>query len=256
MDYKTEEKFWEIFWEKIKLPQKVDYNFKNDRIIAENFTKFIPKAKSGQRALEIGCAPGKWMVLFNKELGYNISGIEYVEVAAKKTIENFHILDIPAEEYDVQVADFFKVEPSSDFDVVFSLGFIEHFNDWEMVIDKHLKYCKPNSYLVLGLPNFRGINYSIQKIIDNNTKQTALLPIHNLKIMDLKLLRGYAESRNLDILKLDYVGGFEPGLFNTDTGGWLLRMFLKITVKIASIIFGSLNHRATSSYIFCVFKLR
>lgn len=31
----TEKLFWEKFWNEIKLPQTVDYNFKNDRIIAE-----------------------------------------------------------------------------------------------------------------------------------------------------------------------------------------------------------------------------
>ena len=253
---KTEEEFWSKFWQKVKLPETVDLRFKNDRVIAENFLKYIPKASFDKRVLEIGCAPGKWLVLFNKELNYLISGIEYVPIAADKTVENFKILNIPEEQYTMQKADFFTLQPNPIYDTVFSLGFIEHFDDWGAVLDKHLMYCKSNSYLVIGLPNFKGLNYYLQKFIDNHTTETKLLPVHNLNVMSLDVLGKYAKERNLEIKMLSYIGGFERSLFNTNVGNMVTKLTLKSLVRICAILFGKFNTKNTSSYIFGVFKVK
>ncbi|QKJ29406.1 class I SAM-dependent methyltransferase [Mucilaginibacter mali] len=253
---KTEEDFWAGFWANLKFPQIVNYNLKNDRVISDNIVKYIPKANLKKKVLEIGCAPGKWLVLFYEKLGYHITGIEYVDIAARKTIENFQILNIPEEAYAIQIADFLAVDAVPEFDVVFSLGFIEHFDNWDAILDKHIKFCKPGAHLLIGLPNFRGINYIIQKIIDNNTTDTKLLPIHNLNIMDTAVLRDYAEKRGLEIIKLDYVGGFEPALFNTNAGNKFVQFILKCAVKTGALIFGNLNTSKTSSYILGVFKVK
>ncbi len=252
----TEEQFWIDFWGQIKLPQIVDLTFKNDRIIAENIMEYIPKAQLNRSVLEIGCAPGKWLAFFNQELNYNIAGIEYVRAAASKTVENFQLLNIPDNQYSVQTADFLSVTPEPIYDVVFSFGFIEHFDEWEEIIDKHIAYCKSKGYLILGLPNFKGISYGIQKMIDKYGNGNKLLPVHNLEVMDLNKIRAYIQGKNLDILKLDYVGGFEPTLFNTEVNNWAIKNVLRCIVKGSSLLLNKCNTQFTASYILGVFKLK
>jgi 2-polyprenyl-3-methyl-5-hydroxy-6-metoxy-1,4-benzoquinol methylase len=41
---------------------------------------------------------------------------------------------------------------------VISFGFIEHFDNPENVIQKHLDLLKPGGILIVGVPNFTGIH--------------------------------------------------------------------------------------------------
>lgn len=247
----------EDFWAKIALPEKVNYAFKNDRVIAETFKRYIPKASKNQSVVEVGCAPGKWLTMFHEELGYSITGIEYVDVAATKTVENFEILGIPKEKYNIISGDFFNISIPQKFDVVFSLGFVEHFENFDIVMDKHLALCKENNgYLAIGLPNFNGLNYIIQRFIDKRQTGAKLLPLHNLNVMNIQIFLDYAKRKNLDIICSGYIGGFERALFNTDLNTKFNRLTIRIVLRICNILFGSWNNRFTSSYLFFVFKTK
>jgi len=43
------------------------------------------------------------------------------------------------------------------FDIVFSMGFIEHFSDLDSIVGKHVELLKKHGILLLGVPNYRGI---------------------------------------------------------------------------------------------------
>jgi len=250
----TDKDFWENFWNTVVLPVNVDYKFKNDRIIARTIKKYIPNGETIKTAIEIGCAPGKWLVFFNKELNYHVTGVEYLETATRKTIENMNISKVPSEQYNIISCDFFDFNSMKKYDVVFSLGFIEHFTDWEKVLDKHIDLCSDGEYVIIGFPNFHGINYIFQKQIDKYLKDP-LIPNHNLSMMNLKLFKKYAEKRGLSLYFGNLVGGFERSLFNTHAvGNKMLRILLKGGVFLSSLFFGHLNTKYTASYIMFIFK--
>ena len=249
----TEKIFWENFWNTLSLPVNVNYKFNNDRAIANTIKKYIPNGNFTKTAIEIGCAPGKWLTFFIKELNYNVTGMEYLESAVQKTVENMNITGIPREQYEIIPCDFLNFSSSRKYDVVYSLGFLEHFSNWENVFDKHLELCM-GGYVVISFPNFNGINYIFQKIIDKYLKYP-LLPNHNLKIMNLHSLVKYAKKRGLSVCFCDYIGGFEPALFNTDVIRNKIIYFLLVKSKhLFTRLFGHFNTVMTSSYIIFIFK--
>jgi len=250
----TEKIFWEKFWSSITLPQKVDYDFKNDRVIAETIKKYIPSACKDKTVVEIGCAPGKWLVMFNKELGYKIAGFEYCEPAFDKTLENLEINEIGKEDIELELVDFLHANFNKTYDVVVSLGFIEHFDEIENIFTKHYELLNDSGYLVIGIPNFRGLNFHIQKLIDKFIEQK-IIPNHNLKAMNPQIMDSFAKRLKLEKVFSAYVGGFEPGLFNgTVVKPWILKKVLFALIRVCNLIFGSLNSRFSSGYIMCIYK--
>jgi SAM-dependent methyltransferase len=240
----TDQQFWIDYWGKINLPVFVDFKFKNDRVIAEEILNSIDKR--GQSVFEIGCAPGKWLSLLAKERSCNVTGIEYVHVAAEKTIENLHIQNIT--NFNIIHGDFFNYHPDQKFDIVLSLGFIEHFDNFEKVLNDKLAILAPQGQLIIGIPRFRGINYFLQLCIDKFI-DLKLLPSHNLTPMCTEVINDFADKNNLSIICNKYIGGFEPGLFPVgQISNTYARVTIKIIMRLLTFIFGSFNSKYTSSY--------
>ena len=91
------------------------------------------------------------------------------------------------------------------FDLVFSLGLIEHFSEPEHVIEAHLRYLKPGGTLMIGCPNFLGVNRAI-------VKRLAPSLLHSLDpgITSIKRWSTFDSTFGLSRAFLGYVGGFEP----------------------------------------------
>lgn len=248
----TNELFWETYWKTLKLPIGVDWGFKNDRVIGQEILDTVPQ-KPGLSVLEIGCAPGKWLSFLSKELkASKVSGIEYVESAANKTIENLKLQNIS--NFEIIKGDFFTHNFTETYDVVLSLGFIEHFEDYEKVLLQQLDLVSKDGYLIMGIPRFIGVNYLMQKNLDKQISNK-LIPGHNLKTMHLENFDTFAKKYNLTIVSNKYIGGYERGLFPVgEVESKPGRIFFKIINKALGIILGNINSNLTSSYQIAVFK--
>jgi cyclopropane fatty-acyl-phospholipid synthase-like methyltransferase len=241
----TTEEFWDHFWEGVKLPVKPDLTFKNDRVISNALLKYVKTQSSGKKSLEIGCAPGKWMVFAAEHLGYHSSGVEYLPKAAETTRKNLIQCNVDGE---VITADFFEYKPERKFDLVMSYGFIEHFDNYEDVFRRHLDLVNDNGFLVLGLPRFRGLNYLVQSLIDPSMERPYLRS-HVLPLMELKPFAKLAEKYKLKKIAIDYIGGFEPSLFPIgEIKNPVVKFITRVIVKLSSLLFGKINSRYTSSY--------
>lgn len=247
----TNEQFWENYWRALKLPITVDKNFKNDNVIANAIIESIPK-KAIKSALEIGCAPGKWLSFLAKEFSCQVTGIEYVEIAANKTIENLKIQKI--NNFQIINADFFNHNISTQFDLVISLGFIEHFSHYEKVMEDQLKLVSNEGFLVVGIPRFKGINYFLQKGIDKFI-QNKLIDSHNLETMNLKVFDSFAKKHNMTLVANKLIGGFEPGLFPVgEISNVFMKIFYKVLLKLCNLLFGNSNTPFAASYQIAIFK--
>ena len=250
----TEKSFWENYWGDIKLPLRVDLKFKNDRIITEVIKKNIPQGNENKRALEIGRAPGKWMLFLCEKLNYSVDGFEYLEIAAEKTRENFEKCGIPNSRFKVITADFLTQIPTPMYDLVISLGFIEHFENYQDVFQKHIAYTKKGGYVIIGFPNFKGLNYLIQYLIDK-IAGSQIIANHNLLIMDKEVIHRLVLESECKEVFIDYIGGFEPALFNAkDIKNPLLRFVFKLTLKFLAVIFNHTRFPYVASYFIVVFK--
>lgn len=148
--------YWEDAWKEIKLPQV--YEPKRIPEIDSIFRRYLPRSKT---IIEIGCAPGRWMAYFFQQFDCEVYGIEYAPDAAEITVKNLNYLQIPP---NVIVQDFFNFETSDYYDVVFSAGFVEHFEQPERVLERIIKLAAPDEGIVVTIiPSMIGINRWISK---------------------------------------------------------------------------------------------
>lgn len=204
----TDVELWDDYWHGVELPSRIDPRLPFDRC----FAAWLRAALAGEsgEVFEVGCAPGKWLAVAHDAAGLRPSGIEYSPAGVAATRRNFALLGIePRELID---GDFFAIEPEARFDVVLSLGFIEHFDDPAAVLDRTLGWVRPGGVLVVGVPNFRGVHGLLQRALDPK-----VLAAHNLAVMDPAVLTGWAASRGLAVERAGYLCGFEPALPVPDT---------------------------------------
>ncbi len=200
----TTKEHWDENWERIKLPAEIRKEEASPLTLEliKIFEKFLPR-QPGLTILEIGGAPGQFLAYFSREFGCIPYALDYSDAGCQKLRENFKLLNL-----DVHVIqrDFFEdLSDLPKFDIVFSSGFIEHFIDLEDVVKRHLNLLKKDGILVLGVPNFKGINRVILKQL-----APKLLSMHNLNNMDYKNWESFETNLGLKTVFRNYIGGFEP----------------------------------------------
>jgi SAM-dependent methyltransferase len=256
----TSEAFWDDYWKSLTVPVQYDDAFSNDRAIGDIIRRFVPPCDDfSKKAIEIGCAPGKWMLFLLKMSGYTVHGCEYLKSGAEKTEQNFEHFRIPRERYRVLRGDFFTIELDQNYDVVLSLGFVEHFTDFAGTMNKHLALLKPGGLLVVGLPRFVGVNWILQAVIDLFTgeRMRRYLPVHNLSIMNLHAFASFAANSGCELLFNDFVGGFETALFPVNNiRVRKVRALVNRTISFVSKMKWFQNGRFVASYQMCVLRKR
>lgn len=97
-----------------------------------------------RRVLEVGCSTGRWLRWFCREYNCEGYGVDTNAGGFKKKDMNF------------MVGDAFRL-PYQDavFDVVFSLGLIEHFKKHErfLLLKEQTRVLKNNGFLICEIPN-------------------------------------------------------------------------------------------------------
>lgn len=253
----TEQKFWENYWHSLTLPSIVDESFSFDRCLKSRLLARLkdlaPANQHGVRrsVFEVGAAPGKWLTLFPQE-EYAVAGIEYTEKGMIALRKNMELLEISPLEL-IQ-GDFFNVEPRPDYDVVMSLGFIEHFDDPVPVIARHAAWLRPGGLLVLGVPNFTGFHGLMQSMLDRT-----ILRAHNTSIMNLDFFRKTAPALGMHLETSEYLGSFEPALPLTYQPRSWRNIFPKAILRCASYIrkwrrLDNINSPFLSSYILTIYR--
>jgi SAM-dependent methyltransferase len=156
--------------------------------------------------MEVGCAPGGNLVQFHRLFGYEPFGVEYSPVGVAQTQSLFqqHGLD-PTH---VLEADFFDASfherCRERFDVIFSGGFIEHFEDPRKVVGLHVNLLRKGGYLVCSIPNLKSFSYPFLAVLGRD-----LLHSHNTKIMRLRSFTSLFGGLGLKPVYCGYCGMFQ-----------------------------------------------
>jgi len=210
----TDRDHWAKYWSNYryeKIPSKMVYD------------KYIPEIK-GDSFIEIGGFPGINAAYFYKNVCKDVTLIDfYVDKSIVSKFEQIN--DIPKDSIKCIESDFFQFESERKFDIVFSLGFIEHFENVQDVIERHIRLLSEKGYLLIILPNFRGLNGYIQWAFDKKN-----LCAHNLESMKIEKLKKIMQNTNLRSWKIEYTSKPmvwlepKPGIFNK-TGRTLIKYF-------------------------------
>ncbi|MBI1765633.1 MAG: class I SAM-dependent methyltransferase [Acidobacteria bacterium] len=185
--------------------------------------------QAGLQVLEVGSAPGENLVRLRRKFGYDVYGVEYAEVGVAINRANFAQAGI-ADDRVIQ-ADFFAPEFQTRyrerFDIVVSRGFIEHFDDVTVVLERHLTLLKAGGRLVVTIPRLTGINYPLCRFFD-----AELLDKHNLKIMEQAAFAALFAPLPLQPQFCGYFGTFSFQLFDTKAPRGARFALLRLSWKV------------------------
>ena len=252
----TSKEFWDSYWNEIDLPCTVDVTRPFERCLIRKLDLLLERYLSGRKdasIFEVGCAPGKWLAYLSLKHSLNPCGVEYLDKAYDATVRNLKSLNLSSN--GIINGDFFKIESRPMHDIVISLGFIEHFNDVDRVVERHLHWLKPGGILILGVPNFSNINGIIQKILNQN-----VLDAHNTNIMNKNYFHHIADKFNLNPDFIGHLGSFDPVMFIGDQNKpnklqFITNISLQILKRIRKIkLLDYLNSTLYSSYILSVYR--
>jgi SAM-dependent methyltransferase len=238
--------FWdeEYFWAGERPPLRPDPALPFDRTLIRAFAEHARPA-AGEEVVELGCAPAKWLVHLGETYGARVEGIEYTEKGAEFSRANLAACGV---EGTIHHGDVFTID-AQPRDLALSLGFIEHFDDLDAVFARHLDFVRPGGRLVVGVPNFTGINGALQARADR-----AYLDLHNRDAMRPALYRRLASLHGLQIEFLDNIGGPDPVIVKTE-GDRLATFAVLAESRLRRLkLTERLDHRLWSSYLLAVLR--
>lgn len=251
--------FWDRRWENKPIPGPINPHIRHlgnhvyrgfHRYFAQLFKK---QNTRGQKLLEIGCGRSRWLPYFALQFGFDVSGIDYSDVGCETAQA---ILDKAGVKGRIANADFFA--PPEDmlgaYDVIVSIGVVEHFTDTADCIDKFSRFLKPGGLMITQIPNMAGWVGELQKRLDRT-----VYDVH-VPLDDAALARAHREA-GLEVQRCDYLLSVNWAVmsFSKHTSGpiFLIRLALMKAVSMAFWFFERAGlrikpNRKTSPYIICV----
>jgi 2-polyprenyl-3-methyl-5-hydroxy-6-metoxy-1,4-benzoquinol methylase len=249
---KTEKGFWDSYWDKRK---SIKNNYQSLQIteIQRIFKKYLP-VNNHWSVLEIGGANSCFLEFMAKQFHYQICSLDYSSVGNQATRAHFAERNIEIQIFERDL--FSDLDTLPLFDLVYSLGFIEHFENPVPVIKQHLRLLKPEGILIIGIPNLTGI---YQKVLDRTAP--SFRKSHNLKIMNISSWGTFEGECRLKSIFKSYIGGFEPlnmkKLENKKPLSLLLYGFITLLTILLSFKISFLrkvNSRFLSGYIIGIYN--
>ncbi|GHU94493.1 hypothetical protein FACS1894156_2740 [Bacteroidia bacterium] len=215
----TDRNFWVEYWK----------NYQYEKIPATTpFEHLMPKLKGVNSFIEIGGFPGVYAAYFYKHGCKDVSLLDfYIDKRKVNTFEQIN--DIPQDTIHCIESDFFQFETNKQYDLVFSYGFIEHFEDTKNVMQHHNsliinELLGGGGKLLIILPNFRGINGFVQYLFDKRN-----LRAHNLNSMKIPFLKSILTELELKNISVEY--SRKPMVWLEPTAG---NAFVRKMVKLFS----------------------
>lgn len=211
------QKYWDSGYENFNFIA-MSKNYPTCKLLYKNFKPTINK-----NVFEIGVFPGRLIYHFGK-LGYELNGNDQTLYLKNMqdwlTKEHFLIGEFKTE-------DILELKTNKKYDIVFSSGFIEHFDNFEEIIKIHTNLTNAGGHVFITVPNFSG---SIQKFLHSKLDKENISR-HNLLAMDVEKWKTVLINEGFDIIESGYFGGFDFWVDNEKRG-----LFKKIITKILTNI--------------------
>lgn len=181
-----------------------------DRRIAALFDRHAD-LRSGSRALEVGCGRSPWLPLLARTFGCAVAGIDIEPYAADLARAN---LAGAGERGEIFCRDAFVLERGEPlegaFDLIYSMGLVEHFEDPADRLAILRRYLKPGGRIVTTVPNLHGVNWLLQRLADRGTLEGHV-------VHDPESLRRAHEGAGFATDATGYVG-FHDGFLSSAAG--------------------------------------
>ena len=110
----------------------------------------------GARLIELGCGGSRWLPYFHRTFGFTVSGIDYSSEGVQLSQSILDKGKIPGR---IIQGDLFDPPPDfvEQFDVVVSIGLVEHFDNTAQVVAACARYLRPRGQMITLVPTMRGL---------------------------------------------------------------------------------------------------
>ena len=200
----TDVSYWEESWWTRIRPEKLrlfrDFDFETARLLGRSCRELKAAAPAASVAvLEVGAGGSRVLPYVGRKSGCKVYGSDFSLSGCRLLRANLALQGLP------QIAvceDLFNSSLRPDtFDLVYSSGLIEHFDDTAAVIAEHLRVVKPGGRLVLIVPNFEGLQGRIWKRLAR--------PLYDRhRVFGPEDLSGLLKKLELDSVEYGYLGSF------------------------------------------------
>ena len=259
---KTDEKYWSAIWEQETVPDAINPSDRSlDNTIHLRVHEFISMQFeemniSNMKLLEVGCARSRYLPYFARQFGFIVSGLDYSDIGCQKSRA---ILRNEGVEGQIYHADMYNPPNhlKGNFDVVFSSGLVEHFENTKRAIAACASFLKPGGIMITFIPNLSGMLGPLQKFLDRE-----VYDIH--VVLNKKQLLKSHELKGIEVIECRYFMFMNNNVLTTHkikNPFWnrLFRRILSISTKPFWMIEKIIGVRfpgngLTSPYIACVVK--
>ncbi|HEV2495354.1 MAG TPA: class I SAM-dependent methyltransferase [Terriglobia bacterium] len=201
----TDVAYWDEGWWKQKRPERLrlyrDVDYETVRLLesAVCAASKVDVARERPRVLELGAGASRVLPYLARRFGYEVYGSDFSWSGCRLLASNLGLVGVKG---NVVCEDLFQSAlAGEEFDVVYSSGLIEHFDDTRAVIDEHLRLVRPGGCLALIVPNFQGIQGRIWKRL-----APALWARH--RVFGPEELRASLEALGLEQIRAGHLGSF------------------------------------------------
>lgn len=148
--------------------------------------------------LEVGCGNSHWLPYLGKRFRADVAGIDYSPLGCRQAEGQLRANGVNGKIYCV---DMFSADCQAigQFDLVYSLGLVEHFDDLGSVLNGLLRFVRPGGMLFTEVPNLASVYGVVSKLY-----QPAVLAKH--QIITLRQLKDAHSRLGLESMKGNYVG--------------------------------------------------
>ncbi len=176
--------------------------------------------------LEVGCSNGRWLKWFNEEYRCKVYGVDLDSSGFA-----------PNDVVDFQIGDALNLPHRDEyFDVVFSLGLIEHFkkNDKYRILKEQKRVLKRGGYLICQVPLLSfSLNFLYVKIFYDFKKG-----FKHFRTTENELKK-YFQKLNFDFITMKHLGCILSGSFWQQAAKY--KLFKKILATEILIIARKIN---------------
>ncbi len=187
--------YWTRTWRESPLPAPLVLEGRHlvnypDRELNRYFTDLLSRHDIEYKTLlEVGCGRSVWLPHFARQFGVTVTGLDYSPVGCEQARA---ILAAQGVSGEIVCADLFSPPPPllGSFDVVFSYGLVEHFEDTIACVRALSRFLRPNGWLVTVIPNMAGLVGRLQRSLNR--------PVYDLHVpLDREDLRTAHERAGL-----------------------------------------------------------
>jgi SAM-dependent methyltransferase len=236
------------YWEEQRAPsiQRVGVS----SYLAPYLKDQLPSRKDWS-CLEVGAVPGSRLVWLCQQFGYEPWGIDFCD-QVNDLPEAFRLHGL--EGHFVQ-ADFLEWKPDRLFDVVYSCGFVEHFENYPEIVLKHWELVRPGGYMVLEIPAWSPLQVLLRKLVYTPEHWESITSSHVTSMMNLTSLQAAVEScPNARVILSRYIREMtlwiRPGDPGVKKGTWLTFAPFRVLERLCSLL--RLSSRLISPSVLCV----